>query len=165
MRSSGRGSWGTPWLGVTAAGAVAATIVDAVLLQRRRTYFTGGFLSTDHITSWRQAAGFFFGSLLADFAVIGVLVALVMWALTRLGLGRKSTLILAAVLSFAPIALADFINYQLATFLGDAFDFGLMLDLACRHPAEIFAVSSSHIVTAVAVLATALALLLGAIVL
>ena len=143
---------------------MTATLLDAALLQRRRSYFTGGFLSTDHITSWSQAIAFAGGSLVADVAILGVLTALAMWALTRLGLSRKATLTIAFIVALAPVVVADFIAYRLLTFLGDAFDFELMFDLAGRSPGEILAVSSGQLTGLLAAIAAGLVVLVAVIV-
>jgi glucan phosphoethanolaminetransferase (alkaline phosphatase superfamily) len=136
-----------PWLQTSAAAAVAATVLDALLLQRRRSYFTGGFLSADHVQTWDQGLAFLLGSLTADFAVLLVLVALARWLLTRLSLGPRVASVGALILALIPVAITDFANYGLQAFLGDAFDFALLFELAGRNPAEILAVSSEHLWT------------------
>ena len=142
MSHSGSVRWLAPWLGVTAVAAVAMTAFDAALLHRRQAYFTGGFLAADYVSSPLQAAAFFAGSLIADVSVLGVFIAVVLRVCSRLDLSKKDSLILALMLSLAPVVTADFLEYRLQTFLGDAFDFDLMFELAGRNPAEILAVSS-----------------------
>ncbi|NOT26849.1 MAG: sulfatase-like hydrolase/transferase [Acidobacteria bacterium] len=137
--------WFTPWAGVTLAAALAATVFDAILLQYRRAYFTGGFLATDYVTSLAEAFLFLAGSLITDAAVIGVVVWIAVWVCGRLGVPRYLTLALAFVCAIAPVLLVDFIEYQLLTYLGDAFDLRLLFDLAGRDPGELIAVSSSHV--------------------
>ena len=139
---SGAVRWLTPWLGVTAVAAVAMTAFDAALLHRGQAYFTGGFLSVDYVSTWSQAVAFFSGSLIADASVLGVLIAVVLRVCSRLDLSKRDSLILALMLSLAPLVTADFIGYRLQAFLGDAFDFDLMFQLVGRNPAEILAVSS-----------------------
>ena len=68
-------TWLRVWLLVTGAATLTASLMDAALLQRRRGYFTGGFLSTDHIRHAADALAFVVGSLLSDAAVVGVLAA------------------------------------------------------------------------------------------
>ena len=102
--------------------------------------------------------------LVADLAVIGVVTALVLWALTRLGLSRNATLTIAFLVALAPVVVADFIAYRLMTFLGDAFDFGLMFDLAGRSPREILAVSSGQLTGLLVAIAAGLVVLVAAIV-
>jgi hypothetical protein len=137
-------SW-AQWAGATAAAATAATVLDALLLQRRRSFFTGGFLSVDHVTSPLEALAFLAGSALADISILGIAIALLLCAFGRLELKRKVALPAALALALIPVATADFIAYQLLTYLGDAFDLRLMFDLAGRRPAEILAVVFAHL--------------------
>lgn len=153
-------SWRAQWVLTTLAAAASATAVDAVLLQRKWTYFTGGFLSTDHVTSAAQAIEFLLSSLAADAAVVGVIVALVLWSAARLKLGRRVAAGAAFVLSLGLIVVSDVIQYQLLTYLGDAFDFALMFGLAGRNVGEVFAVSSEHVYRFGAI-AAGVAVLLG----
>jgi glucan phosphoethanolaminetransferase (alkaline phosphatase superfamily) len=134
--------WLAPWLSATAVAAVAMTAFDAMLLHRRQSYFTGGFLSVDYVSTWQQAAAFVAGSLIADASVLGVLIAIVLRVCSRLDISKKDSVILALMLSLAPVVTAGFIEYRLQSFLGDAFDLALLFRLAGRNPAEILAVSS-----------------------
>jgi hypothetical protein len=129
----------------TLAVSVTATSFDAVLLQYKRSYFTGGFLAVDYITRPSQAFAFIVGSLLADAAVAGVLVALGLWLFGRLGVRRNVAFAAAITLALLPLLAADFVDYQLMTYLGDAFDFRLLFDLSGQSPSEIVAVSSAHV--------------------
>lgn len=156
-----RGWLGGSWARLTAAGALTATVLDAALLQRRRAFFTGGFLSVDHITHAGQAVGFLVGSLLADAAVIGVLVVAGLWVAGRLRWPRAVALSGALALALAPVVVADFVTYRIAAFLGDAFDLGLLFELAGRDPAEVFAVSSTHVWPLAAALVAAAAAIVG----
>ena len=63
-------------LSLVALGTLIATALDAVLLQIRRSYFTGGFLSRDSATEWADRLLFAVGSLALDAvgAALGVLV-------------------------------------------------------------------------------------------
>ena len=122
-------------------------MADAALLQRSRSYFTGGFLAADAITGPADAIGFVLGSLVADAGLLSLLVGLVLWAAARYELRRWPSLLLAVALALAPVALTDFASYEIASYLGDAFDFRLMFDLAGRNPAEILAVASGHLAT------------------
>lgn len=133
------------WLRLTGIAALLATGLDAVLLERKKGFFTGGFLAEDHVRSPLEGLVFVGASLLADAALLGVLVAVGLWALGRLRL--TGTARAAAVLGFAlaPLAIANFISYSLHEYLGDAFDLGLMFDLTGRRPEEFFAVASAHL--------------------
>ena len=129
----------------TLAVSVTATSFDAVLLQYKRSYFTGGFLAVDYITRPSQAFAFIVGSLLTDAAVAGVLVALGFWIFGRLGVRRNVAFVATITMALLPVLAADFVVYQLMTYLGDAFDFRLLFDLSGRSPSEIVAVSSAHV--------------------
>ena len=139
------GRWLAQWAGVTAAAAITATSFDAVLLQYRRSYFTGGFLATDFVTSSSEALAFFAGSLVTDAAVTGVVAFGALWLLGRLAVRRHLALAAAFVLALLPIFVADFVQYQLMTYLGDAFDLRLLFELSGRSPGEVLAVSSAHL--------------------
>lgn len=138
--------WLPAWLSVTAVAAVFATAQDAVLLQRKRGFFTGGFLSVDHVKSPLEGAAFIVASLATDFACLGVLTALLLWTLARMRVGSRVAWTLALAFSLAPTVAANIVTYQLLAYLGDAFDFALMFDLAGRSPSEILAVSAPHLV-------------------
>jgi hypothetical protein len=138
-------AWLRGWLRVTSIAAVALTAIDAVLLQRKRSYFTGGFLSVDHVRGVVDGVGFFLTSLVADVAAMGVLTAFALWAAGRLRLSRRLSAILAVAIGLGPFLIADLITYQLLTYLGDAFDFALMFQLVGRNPEEIVAVTSEHL--------------------
>lgn len=133
------------WAGVTAAASTVATIVDAILLQYRRSYFTGGFLASDYVTRPSEALAFLTGSFFTDAAATGVVVWATLWALGRLGVRRHLALAAAFLLALVPVLVADFVQYELMTYLGDAFDFRLLFDLSGRSPGEIIAVSSAHV--------------------
>ena len=134
-------------MAATIVASGIATLADAALLQRARSYITGGFLAADAIRGPADALGFAIGSFIADAGVIGVFVALVLWLAASFKLRRGPATFLAVVLALVPIVIADFASYELARYLGDAFDFKLMFDLAGRSPAEILAVSSAHLPT------------------
>ncbi len=147
-----RSAWRTEWLRLTIVSAVLATAADATLLERKKGFFTGGFLAVDHLRSVPEATLFIGASLLADAAVVGILVAIGLWCARFVALTRTARS--AAILAFAlgPLAVANFISYELQTYLGDAFDIGLMFDLTGRRTEEFFAVASSHIGSPLALL-------------
>jgi glucan phosphoethanolaminetransferase (alkaline phosphatase superfamily) len=140
-----KSAWLIPWVCVTLGTALVATLFDAVLLQYRRSYFTGGFLATDYVTNASQAFAFIAGSLLTDAAVAGLVAWFALWALGRLRVPKYLAVALAFLVAFAPVLALNFIEYQLLTYLGDAFDFRLLFDLTGRNPGEVLAVSSAHI--------------------
>ena len=147
MTAASHPDWLSRWVRATSIAAVAATIVDALLLQVRRSYFTGGFLSDDHVATAGQATAFVAGSLIADIAVVAGPAAMTLWLAARVGLSRRVGAGLAVLVSLAPIVAADFVAYRLQSFLGDAFDLNLMFALVGRDPAEILAVSAARLVS------------------
>ena len=145
MSHSGNIRWLAPWLGVSVAAASVLTAFDAALLHRRHGYFSGGFLATDYISSWQQGVAFILVSLLCDLAIVGVLTALVLRVCSRFELSKRDSVVLAFMIALTPVVTADFVQYRLESFLGDAFDFALMFDLAGRDPGEILAVASYQV--------------------
>jgi glucan phosphoethanolaminetransferase (alkaline phosphatase superfamily) len=124
---------------------VLVTGVDAVLLERSKGFFRGGFLSVDYLEGPMQTAAFLAISLLVDAAFIGVVAALVSWLL-RWSRLRAAARLAAGVLAGAGVLLAyDAATYQILRFLGDAFDLKLMLDLVGGNLAEIAAVTSAQL--------------------
>src|SRR5690606_21507221 len=113
-----RGAWWWQWLAVTAGAALVVTVVDAVLLQARRDFFTGGFLAADHVTSPAQAVGFLLAAFVIDFALLGIITALALVAGARMGLSRWAGAVAALACALVPVALANLVEYQLASYLG-----------------------------------------------
>jgi hypothetical protein len=141
-----RSTWRRAWLENTLAVAVLVTMFDAVLLQQKKAFFTGGFLSAFNAREPLEAAAFLGLSLLTDIGAAGVLVAAAMWLLGRFRLtatARRAAIVMAAAM---PFVVADFVRYQLASYLGDAFDLSLMFDLTQRRPSEFLAVSYQHLI-------------------
>lgn len=141
-----RAGWRGRWVLATGTAAIAATVLDGWLLQRERGYFTGGFLSVDHISGPTEAVAFLAGSLLADVAVVGVFTTVALWILGSRRTPPAVTIGAAVLLGLVPILIADLVSYQIFSYLGDAFDFDLMFDLTGRSPMELLAVSSAHLV-------------------
>jgi hypothetical protein len=132
------------WLRATAAAAVTITVVDIILLQQKKAFFTGGFLAATYAAGWGEAIGFVLATLAVDASLAGVIAAAVLLPSARLRLAPRARLFLVSAGALAPLVVWDFVNYSLLTHLGDAFDIGLMFDLTGRHPSELLAVSSSH---------------------
>jgi hypothetical protein len=133
------------WAAIVVVSAVLMTTVDAVLLQAKRAFFTGGFLAVDYLSSLPAAVGFLFLSFLGDAAVIGVVAALAFTVGRTLRLTRTAAALLAAAVPLFCLGVADITSYQLVSHLGDAFDFSLMFDLTGRNPAELWAVSAKQL--------------------
>lgn len=129
------------WVALTLAASVLATAGDATLLQLRRSYFTGGFLAADHVTSPVQGLAFLLAAFIAEATLIGASAAVALWACGRLGLTRASAVVVAVGASLLPLGIANLVAYRLLSYVGDLFDFGLMFDLAGRSVGEVLAVS------------------------
>ncbi len=133
------------WLAAAASGTALATALDAVLLQQKKEFFTGGFLAATYLTTPLQRVGFVAFSIASDAAVIVPLTALCLVLLSRFRLRRPARYAAVTALAVAPLVIADFVAYKLSAYLGDAFDLGLLFDLTGRHLSEFLAVSSAHL--------------------
>jgi len=138
--------WRRSWLQNTLLVALAVTAFDAVLLQQKKAFFTGGFLSAFNTRGPLETLAFLSASVLTDVGAAGLLVAAAMWIAGRFRLtptARRTAVLMTAA---APFLIDNFITYQLLSYLGDAFDLSLMFDLTGRQPAEFLAVSSQHLI-------------------
>ena len=133
------------WWRLTAVGAVSMTVFDALLLQKSKAFFTGGFLAPLHTSGPVEATGFLLGSLIVDAGVIGVAAALLMGITSRLHLSTAARTLTVLMGAVSPLLFIDFVNYRLLTYLGDAFDLDLMFELTGRKAGEIVAVASSQL--------------------
>lgn len=147
------------WAYGTAAATLGITAIEALLLQQKKSFFTGGFLAATHAASFSEAVGFLAASLLVDASIVGVIATILLWLTSRARLTHLARLVLLAIGSAAPVFVWDFLNYRLLAFLGDAFDLGLMFDLTGRSAGEVLAVSSLHLAGPVALTAFASAAL------
>ena len=138
--------WRRPMIQNTLLVAVGITVFDALLLQRKKAFFTGGFLSSFHVDGPLQAAGFLSASLLTDAGIAVMLVTAALWLTGRFMLTPRARNAAVLMLAAGPLLVADFVMYQLVTYLGDAFDLSLMFDLTGRQPGEFLAVSSQHLI-------------------
>jgi hypothetical protein len=143
------------WLKVTAAGALLITAFDAVLLQQKKGFFTGGFLAGAHTHGLSETIGFLIVSLCADAAVVGLLSAAALALTARLHLTLRARMLAATIAGVSPLLFVDFVTYRLASYLGDAFDLSLLFDLTGRKPGEFAAVASAHLIGPVLLIATA----------
>jgi hypothetical protein len=133
------------WFQGTLAAACTAAALDAALLQQKKSFFTGGFLSAIHASTIPEAAGFLLASVIVDASLLGLFALALLWATSGLRLTRHARLVLVAGGALTPLVIWTFINYSLLSYLGDAFDLDLMFDLTGRNPGELLAVSSSHL--------------------
>ena len=128
-------------VGVLAVGACAATVLDAILLELQRGFFTGGFLARDVAADWPSRVTVLTASLTSDGACAGIGAAVgYAWA-GRARLGRLARMLLVLSLGAGPLVFASLVQYEILARLGDAFDLGLMFDLTGRAPGELLAVS------------------------
>jgi glucan phosphoethanolaminetransferase (alkaline phosphatase superfamily) len=131
-----------------AAGVVMST-VDALLLQRSRSFFTGGFLSADHLTGPGAVVGFVAVSLVADAAVAGVFVALALWILERCRVRVPACVAGALLAALGPFIVTNVISYELLRYLGDTADLSLMFELTGGSVSELLAVAAAHLLVPV----------------
>jgi hypothetical protein len=134
------------WAVATLTTALLLTGADALLLERSRGYFTGGFLSVDYLTGPGDAAAFLGLSLLTDAAIAGVLAGLAMWMLARASARADACGLGGLLAALVPLTIADIVSYELVRYLGDAVDLSLMFDLTGGNVSEILVVASSHLV-------------------
>jgi hypothetical protein len=144
-----------PWALVTLAAASMITAADALLLERSRGLFSGGFLSVDHLEGGGAIAGFLTLSLLTDAAVAGLLAAIAMYVLGRWRMRTPAVIAGGFLLAIAPLVAAQILEFELVRFLGTGFDLALMFDLTGRSVGEMLAVSASHLLVPALVLAAA----------
>jgi hypothetical protein len=130
-------------------GAVAMSLIDAALLQRRESYFTGGFLRDDHLNGAGEVLAFAVVSFVTDFGLIALLAGLTLWVASRLALTVRASLLAAALVALGPLAVADIVSYELLRYVGDALDLSLAFELTGRNVDELLAVASSHLITPV----------------
>ena len=117
---------------------------DSALIQRRESYFTGGFLSTDHLTGPGDVAAFLLISFLMDVAIVGLFACLAMWVCH--GVRPRASVVAGFIAGVVVLIGADVVEFELVRYLGDALDLQLMLDLTGGDLGEWMAVSSSYLV-------------------
>jgi hypothetical protein len=140
------------WAVVTVFGASCLTLVDGLLLERSKGYFTGGFLATDHLAGVSDTAAFLATSLISDAAVVGLLAAFVMLVLTRLRVRATAAAVAGLLGGMGPLLAADVISYELAAYVGDFVDLSLSLELGGGSVREVLAVASSHLLAPAAMI-------------
>ncbi|MEO6212064.1 MAG: sulfatase-like hydrolase/transferase [Vicinamibacterales bacterium] len=153
------------WYRIIFAAAACVTLLDAALLQRKHAVFTGGFLASHQFGTLADSVAFLMASALLNTTIVApvTLVALVIGRRFRLRpRAAQSAAFCAAVL---PLAIADFLNYQVWSYLGDAFDFHVMFALTGHRLAEVFAVTAPLMSRPLFVAAVALTGIVGVIVL
>jgi hypothetical protein len=138
-------NWRALWLSLGGLAALAVTIVDAILLQTKFNFFTGGFLSADHLQGGLQTALYLLVSLIADAGITLPLAALATWLLAIARLRAVPSIVAVVAVAAAPLLVADFFFYRLHEFLGDAFDLALSYEIAGRDTTEMLVVAAAHL--------------------
>ena len=133
------------WVAVVVGSAAVLTTVDAVLLQLKRSYFTGGFLAVDYLHTFTDSLLFLASSFVGDAAAIGIMAAVAFAVGRALRLTLAGSVVLGALVPLLCFGIADVLSYQLLSHLGDAFDLSLMFDLTGRSTAELWAVSAKKL--------------------
>ena len=141
------------WWALTLYNAALLTALDAFLIQQKKSFFTGGFLSTDHATDIGDAAAFLAASFASDVAYVGLIAAIGLRALASWRLNPLARTLAISALALAPAVISDFARYRLVNYLGDAFDLSLMFDLTGRRPTEFLAIAMPHLVAPALVVA------------
>jgi hypothetical protein len=147
------------WVCASLIGALVVTVVDALLLERSKGFFRGGFLATDYLEGPSQTVLFVLLSVVIDAAGFGLIVAVVAGLLRLLKLHPLARVLGGSLAAFGLLLGYDVISYQILRYLGDAFDLGLMLDLVDGNVSEILAVSSSQLVMPAVMAVSAFALI------
>ena len=148
------------WAAATLAGALLVTACDAVLLERSKGFFTGGFLAIDYLQGPAQTTLFLLISVVVDAGLIGLIAALVAWLCAR-RLHFRAAILAGAIAGTGALVISDVLEYEILRYLGDSFDLGLMFDLTGRSASEVLAVSSAHLVGPLALAGGALGLVVG----
>ena len=136
-------AWTWTWLAWTGFVALAATSMDAMLLQRKNDVFTGGFLSVDHLRGAGEIVTFLVASIVSDAGVAGVIIAGSLVLAHRLQLGRVARAFFCAGAGLLPFVLANVASYRILQYMGGAFDFDLLFNLTDRRPSEVLAVAAA----------------------
>jgi arylsulfatase A-like enzyme len=145
------------WGALTLVAALAATVVDGYLLDRKIGLFTGGFLADVYLLTLAEQVGFLALSVLVDAGVLGLIVALVLWTCARLRVRPAGRVLFSLGFALLPVAWFDFVSYQLHHYIGDIFNLGVLFDLSGRSVGEFLAVAGPQILALFALLAAGIA--------
>jgi hypothetical protein len=130
------------WRSLTEVAAGCTALLDAALLQRKHGIFTGGFLSDNPLATAADGVAFFVALLVLNATLITPVCAIALLIGGRIGLRPWATRFAALSAAVLPLAAADFLSYQVWSYLGDAFDFRVVFDLTGRRLSELFAVTA-----------------------
>lgn len=132
------------WVTATLVAASVISLADGILLQLRRDFFTGGFLSEDAATTWASRLLFGVCSLIVDAGAAAPLAWGAAWLLGGWPARRGLRTVVVAALAALPFLFIDVVSYEIVRFLGDTFDAGLMFDLVGRRLDEVAVVMSGQ---------------------
>jgi hypothetical protein len=130
------------WRRVTLAAVAAMTLLDGALLQRKHALFTGGFLVSRQFPTVVDGVAFLLSVAIVNAAVIAPVVLMALALARRLRLRRHAAIFVAWSAGLLPLTVADFVTYQVWSYVGDAFDFHVMRALTGHGLSEVFAVAS-----------------------
>lgn len=140
------GPWFRQCLMLGIIAAILGNIIDALLIQRKFNFFTGGFLSVFHLKGPSDTLIFIVTSLIADIGVTLPLVAITLVLCYYIRLNLKASQIAALIASAGPIIVADFISYRILEYVGDVFEYQLAVEISGRSFSELVTVASVHLI-------------------
>src|SRR4051812_40994869 len=108
-----RVTFGRQWAIATAIAALLVTLTDTALLQRSKSFFTGGFLSGQHLNGVGDTLLFLLASFVSDAAVSGIAAAMVMGLLARADVRARACTVAGVLAGVLPLAIADTLSYEL----------------------------------------------------
>ena len=149
------------WRRLTFVSAACVTVLDAALLQRKHAVFTGGFLSSHQFGTVIDGVAFLLMSAMLNVTIAAPLVLAALFMGRRLRLRPRALKFAALCTAVLPLAVADFVTYQVWSYLGDAFDFHVMFALTGRRISEIFAVTTPLMARPLFVFGLALTAMVG----
>ncbi|NOY84311.1 MAG: sulfatase-like hydrolase/transferase [Nitrospirae bacterium] len=139
-------TWRKEWLVLTGIATLLVSLFELVLIQKRYSLFSEGFLSVHQLSSPSGILGFILVSLSADAAVLGFITMLLLLVSDRIGLKHPGRRLLILALAVTPLILTDFVYHRLADYLGDALDLSMMLELVGGNAFEFVAVGFEHLI-------------------
>ncbi|MEC4678119.1 MAG: hypothetical protein VST69_05130, partial [Nitrospirota bacterium] len=139
-------TWRKEWLVLTGIATLLVSLFELVLIQKKYSLFSEGFLSVHQLSSPSGILGFILVSLSADAAVLGFITMLLLLVSDRIGLKHPGRRFLILALAVTPLILTDFVYHRLADYLGDALDLSMMLELVGGNAFEFVAVGFEHLI-------------------
>lgn len=150
------------WAWLTGVAVATLTTVDLYLIDRKYGLFSAAFLADVYLRSGWEVLGFVLASAAADAAILAPLLMLVLRTAAHVRLSAAARVFVTLTLSLAPLAIADFVLYEIAAYIGDAMNLRLLFDLSGRNPRELLTVGGPMLLLLGAGTAAGLAALIGA---